>query len=56
MGNLFGKLWDKFSMKEARILLLGLDAAGKTTILCMFIFPLLSPLSSPSILSLLLLI
>lgn len=36
MGNLFNKLRDayaSFSSEEARILMLGLDAAGKTTIL-----------------------
>jgi len=34
MGGLFAKLFDKmFSKREARILMLGLDAAGKTTIL-----------------------
>ena len=37
MGNFFAKVWDKISKigggKEMRILLLGLDAAGKTTLL-----------------------
>jgi len=34
MGNAFTKLFDKlFSKKEMKILMLGLDAAGKTTIL-----------------------
>jgi small GTP-binding protein len=35
MGGLFGKAWNKiFSMnKDVRILLVGLDAAGKTTIM-----------------------
>ena len=34
MGNLFGSLWDRMVGKqEKRILMVGLDAAGKTTIL-----------------------
>ena len=34
MGLLYSKIWRSlFSKKEMRILLLGLDAAGKTTIL-----------------------
>ena len=33
MGNLFAKLLDGFGKKEKRILMVGLDAAGKTTIL-----------------------
>mmetsp|Transcript_1744 Transcript_1744/g.1191 ORF Transcript_1744/g.1191 Transcript_1744/m.1191 type:complete len:128 (-) Transcript_1744:292-675(-) len=34
MGNLFNKVWDRLAgTKEMRILMLGLDAAGKTTIL-----------------------
>ena len=33
MGKAFGKLMDGFGKKEARILMVGLDAAGKTTIL-----------------------
>jgi len=34
MGNIFAKMWNKlFSDKEHRILMLGLDNAGKTTIL-----------------------
>jgi len=34
MGNLFASIWDKlFGKKEMRILMVGLDAAGKTTIL-----------------------
>ena len=34
MGNLFGKLFEGlFGKKEMRILMVGLDAAGKTTIL-----------------------
>jgi ADP-ribosylation factor protein 1 len=37
MGKTLSKLWDKFSgHKEHRILLLGLDNAGKTTILYKF--------------------
>jgi len=33
MGSLIGKLFDKFLKKEMRIVMVGLDAAGKTTIL-----------------------
>ncbi len=34
MGNIFGQLFSVFSKKkEMRILMVGLDAAGKTTIL-----------------------
>jgi len=34
MGQLFARLWDRFQgMKEKRILMVGLDAAGKTTLL-----------------------
>jgi GTPase SAR1 family protein len=34
MGNIFGKLLDRFiGKKDMRILMVGLDAAGKTTIL-----------------------
>eukprot|EP00700_Malawimonas_jakobiformis_P002183 EC723480.1.p2 GENE.EC723480.1~~EC723480.1.p2 ORF type:complete len:67 (+),score=16.87 EC723480.1:50-250(+) len=33
MGNIFAKLFSKFSKKDMRILMVGLDAAGKTTIL-----------------------
>jgi ADP-ribosylation factor protein 1 len=34
MGLMFAKMWDRvFSKKEMRILMVGLDAAGKTTIL-----------------------
>jgi len=34
MGNVFGNIWKKmFGKKEMRILMVGLDAAGKTTIL-----------------------
>jgi ADP-ribosylation factor protein 1 len=37
MGKTLSKLWDKLSgSKESRILMLGLDAAGKTTILYKF--------------------
>jgi signal recognition particle GTPase len=34
MGLWFSKLFQIFGDKEARILVLGLDNAGKTTILC----------------------
>src|SRR5579885_1031621 len=33
MGNVFAKLFSRFSKKDMRILMVGLDAAGKTTIL-----------------------
>uniref|UniRef100_A0A8C2L351 ADP ribosylation factor 1 n=1 Tax=Cyprinus carpio TaxID=7962 RepID=A0A8C2L351_CYPCA len=33
MGNIFANLFKVFSKKEMRILMVGLDAAGKTTIL-----------------------
>ena len=34
MGAAFGKLWSRlFGKQERRILMVGLDAAGKTTIL-----------------------
>ncbi|XP_061776445.1 ADP-ribosylation factor 1-like [Nerophis ophidion] len=33
MGNIFGSLFKMFGKKEMRILMVGLDAAGKTTIL-----------------------
>jgi GTPase SAR1 family protein len=34
MGLTFGRLWERmFGKKEMRILMVGLDAAGKTTIL-----------------------
>lgn len=34
MGNIFAKVWDRMTgTKEMRILMVGLDAAGKTTIL-----------------------
>eukprot|EP01006_Ploeotia_vitrea_P039960 TRINITY_DN66392_c9_g1_i12.p1 TRINITY_DN66392_c9_g1~~TRINITY_DN66392_c9_g1_i12.p1 ORF type:complete len:190 (+),score=101.51 TRINITY_DN66392_c9_g1_i12:98-667(+) len=37
MGNFFAKVWDKFSgVKDCRIVMIGLDAAGKTTILYKF--------------------
>nr|QXF29032.1 Arf1a [Gefionella okellyi] len=33
MGNVFAKLFSRFSKRDMRILMVGLDAAGKTTIL-----------------------
>ena len=33
MGGFFSKIWDRFGSQEMRILMVGLDAAGKTTIL-----------------------
>lgn len=33
MGNIFANLFKAFGKKEMRILMVGLDAAGKTTIL-----------------------
>merc|ERR1711907_243828 len=33
MGNVFGKLFAGFTKRDMRILMVGLDAAGKTTIL-----------------------
>lgn len=33
MGNIFASLFKVFGKKEMRILMVGLDAAGKTTIL-----------------------
>ena len=33
MGNMFAGLFKMFGRKEMRILMVGLDAAGKTTIL-----------------------
>ncbi|KAG7249794.1 hypothetical protein CRUP_020629 [Coryphaenoides rupestris] len=33
MGNIFASLFNMFGKKEMRILMVGLDAAGKTTIL-----------------------
>ena len=33
MGGLLGKLLKSFGKQEARMLILGLDAAGKTTVL-----------------------
>lgn len=36
MGNIYRKLWDYFNKQEARIIMVGLDGAGKTTILYHF--------------------
>lgn len=33
MGSLFAKLFDGFGSRDMRILMVGLDAAGKTTVL-----------------------
>ena len=33
MGSVFAKLFSRFGKKDMRILMVGLDAAGKTTIL-----------------------
>jgi len=33
MGNIFTRLFSRFTKKDMRILMVGLDAAGKTTIL-----------------------
>lgn len=36
MGNIYRKLWEYFNQQEARIIMVGLDGAGKTTILYHF--------------------
>jgi ADP-ribosylation factor protein 1 len=33
MGSLFSRIWRQFGNREVRILIVGLDAAGKTTLL-----------------------
>ena len=33
MGNILNNIWNKLRNKKARIMMVGLDAAGKTTIL-----------------------
>jgi small GTP-binding protein len=37
MGYLFSKLWSLFNQKEHKIIVVGLDNAGKTTILYQFL-------------------
>lgn len=46
MGSVFAKLFARSKGRDTRVLMLGLDSAGKTTILCIFI---LSVLCYPSL-------
>lgn len=37
MGGMFAKLFSRSRGRDTRVLMLGLDSAGKTTILCIFL-------------------